>query len=976
MDSSIYEMKDWEPLVNIKKEIDSEIVKKLNVLEIKSHSNKSSKVQQKCDKDNKEEINVKGISSNLLSSLAQDDSEHIDYMSKNKETNVVLEEINLHLTAAVDGKKDHEEQDLNYPSTPPYPNRTPPLSPALKSPGGFFMISSKGLENKNNRKGRKTLKVAKPKTKIKIDESRGKSNENKNKTEVENTDYMNMEIDDKADSDFALGKIKKSCFLNKEKTPTKTIRKKGLVNKARYINKNDDRNEIRRSPLEEKMPIPSIPPPVPPFSPEINVQIRKKVNANNGYEYHKEPLEVNVTDPNILNNETNKVVEENSPMEIDEDSMMGEENDKPNEFVTPIKLNKKTVLDNLDNENTFPTFKVGDISASSSKTIRNSINKKDKRSSVSKHTSHSRRKPLHTNTKQNGGDAFSSFDPNLRSPVFDKCKKLRNDASLFIEKNQFKLAEQKLNQACAAQPKDVSNLLLRSEVLKKQHKYDKALSDCYKILKINKSSLEANLNISNLYRMIGCFKLSLSTLKKIDTNTLVNAVSNVQLSLQKEIDIMQKVDCLYQSSCKILSKNPLDSSAVDMLDQVLHFCPGWPCIYLIRAIVLIARDGSTTNIQLAEQYVTQARTYTYNLSIPFFSDYLKVNNCGEDTATIISDLIRQVHRKTATNFDTVFKTLDLLESVYIEDFYIPLTISLRKERDHITNLKKAKDTANSLFTQKLYSQALFRYSEALKIDTDHNAYNAIILCNRAAAYMGLKFYKNALQDCDNALTILPNYVKARIRRARINIALDKSKAALEDFEKAVRLDPSNNIIKLEMESLKEKLRRLREAKNQQREQNRRNKYERRRHESTENEQNSSNSWRSKFYQKEKEDGFINLKTKEDDYYSLLQISQNATPKEIKKAYFKLAKITHPDKGGDANTFQIIGKAYEILSDKAKRLEYDMKRRQSFSYFRSTRFNDYPPAQPFQQQDQQQASYNTYGSKYSNQNGGSHYYYYC
>lgn len=59
-----------------------------------------------------------------------------------------------------------------------------------------------------------------------------------------------------------------------------------------------------------------------------------------------------------------------------------------------------------------------------------------------------------------------------------------------------------------------------------------------------------------------------------------------------------------------------------------------------------------------------------------------------------------------------------------------------------------------------------------------------------------------------------------------------------------------------------------------------------------------------------------------NYYQLLGINQSANAAEIKKAYRKLAAQHHPDKGGDTAKFQEVQKAYETLSDTAKRHEYD------------------------------------------------------
>ncbi len=63
-----------------------------------------------------------------------------------------------------------------------------------------------------------------------------------------------------------------------------------------------------------------------------------------------------------------------------------------------------------------------------------------------------------------------------------------------------------------------------------------------------------------------------------------------------------------------------------------------------------------------------------------------------------------------------------------------------------------------------------------------------------------------------------------------------------------------------------------------------------------------------------------------DYYKILEVDRNASDKDIKNAYRRLARKHHPDVNPDDKAaearFKEINEAYEVLSDKEKRKKYD------------------------------------------------------
>ncbi len=86
-------------------------------------------------------------------------------------------------------------------------------------------------------------------------------------------------------------------------------------------------------------------------------------------------------------------------------------------------------------------------------------------------------------------------------------------------------------------------------------------------------------------------------------------------------------------------------------------------------------------------------------------------------------------------------------------------------------IEKLKLDGNKSFREDRYKEALDAYSSAIKLaqDCNYNAFNPLLLTNRATVYIKLKQYEDALKDANDYITRRPDCWKGYARKA---LALD------------------------------------------------------------------------------------------------------------------------------------------------------------------------------------------------------------
>lgn len=108
-----------------------------------------------------------------------------------------------------------------------------------------------------------------------------------------------------------------------------------------------------------------------------------------------------------------------------------------------------------------------------------------------------------------------------------------------------------------------------------------------------------------------------------------------------------------------------------------------------------------------------------------------------------------------------------------------------------------KEQGNEYFKQKKFAEAIECYSRSIALSP-----TTVAFANRAMAYLKLRRFEEAENDCTEALNLDDRYVKAYSRRITARKGLGKLKEAMDDAEFAVSVDANNPELRKQYSEIK------------------------------------------------------------------------------------------------------------------------------------------------------------------------------
>ena len=180
--------------------------------------------------------------------------------------------------------------------------------------------------------------------------------------------------------------------------------------------------------------------------------------------------------------------------------------------------------------------------------------------------------------------------------------------------------------------------------------------------------------------------------------------------------------------------------------------------------------------------------------------------------------IDEFHLESTGVLEYVEEHLKLIKSSGRAEDSSPLHPAwLREETELRNSITKAKDAGDVLFRKASYTAAVASYTSSIKLFSrgEKGKLLATLYCNRAAAWMGCRKYKEGSRDCTEALSIDGGYSRATLRRARCLGRIREWNAAKRDYVDWIHKNGSSpDVRKEDLEAVKVELEQIKKSQSQ------------------------------------------------------------------------------------------------------------------------------------------------------------------
>ncbi|KAL7586118.1 hypothetical protein Lser_V15G38712 [Lactuca serriola] len=429
-------------------------------------------------------------------------------------------------------------------------------------------------------------------------------------------------------------------------------------------------------------------------------------------------------------------------------------------------------------------------------------------------------------------------------------------------------------------------------------KMRKAVDDCRIAARLDPSYLKVCLTAGNCHLELGELDDAIKNYKKCLESRAVCLDRRLTIEASEGLHKAEKVVSYIKQSAELLQQKTCESAtnALEIIMEALSISCYSEKLLEMTAEAHFLLQNYEKVIQMCEKTLPMSENNCAN--------NINISNEGQKRQLKLwrwRMMARSYFRMG--NFDMALVTLEKYEQLAPHETKTEDSSSFSVAT--VSELLRCKSAGNEAYKGGRHKEAVKHYSNALQMSIESRSFAAICLCNRAAAHQALGEVVDAIADCNLAIALDENYLKAISRRANLHEKIRDYEHAALDLQRLITLLEKNSEDK--SEDLKVARRRL---------------------------------------------SSMNIHLKKGmtlDLYLILGLKGSESSAEIKKAYHKAALRHHPDKAGkfltrcesgadgdvwkqifetihkDADKlFKIIGEAYAVLSDANKRFKYNLE----------------------------------------------------
>lgn len=443
-----------------------------------------------------------------------------------------------------------------------------------------------------------------------------------------------------------------------------------------------------------------------------------------------------------------------------------------------------------------------------------------------------------------------------------------------------------------------------------------AIADCTMASSIDSNFLKVQVRAGNCYLSLGEIEDASKYFKKcLQSGSDICVDRKIVVEASEGLQKAQRVsECMHEAGCRLQLRTSTDAEkALEILEESLLISPYSENLLTMKGDALLMLEKYEASIKLCEQTIDLAGKNSLPVDankFPDSDDIPKDINFGIWRCRLI--LKSYFHMgKLEEAINSLEKQEQLLSATKRDgnkplESFIPLAATIRE-------LLRLKSAGNEAFKSGRHTEAVEHYTAALSCNVESRSFTAVCFCNRSAAYKALGQLSDAIADCSLAIALDQNYSKAISRRATLFEMLRDYGQAASDMHRYV------NILTKQMEE----------------------KTSGDRFTNLANDIRQARMRLSELEEKSRKETSL-------DMYLVLGVVASCSASDIRKAYRKAALKHHPDKAGQSLTrneskderlwkeigeevrkdtdklFKMIGEAYAVLSDPAKRSQYDLE----------------------------------------------------